>query len=85
VEFGAGPTTVIGGAGADLYDVTAGSAGGANVIDGFKPGTDQLRLFGYDASTVRQSVSGGGLTLTLSDSTRITLVGITQLPANTLL
>jgi hypothetical protein len=85
VEFGAGPTTVAGGSGANLYDVTAGTAGGADVITGFKPGTDQLRLFGYDPATVQQSVAGGNLTLTLSDSTRITLVGITQLPANTLL
>ena len=85
VLLGGGPTTVVGGTGRDLYDVVTAAAGGADVISGFKLGTDQIRLFGYDLTTVKQSVAGNNLTLTLTDSTRITLIGVSQLTNNSLL
>ncbi len=42
VVLGAGTTTVTGGSGTDLYDVANGGAGGTDVINGFKMGTDQM-------------------------------------------
>jgi hypothetical protein len=82
VVFGSGPTTVTGGSGTDLYDVTAATAGGSYVISGFKVGTDQIRLFNYGNEAPQQTAAGGNLTLTLSDNTRITLLDVTQLAGN---
>ena len=79
VVFGAGAASVTGGAENDLYDAIASHTGGSDVITGFKLGTDHLRLFNYDLSTVTRSVAGGNLTLQLADNTRITIVGVTQL------
>jgi hypothetical protein len=72
VLFGSGPTTVFGGSGTDLYDFVQGSGGGADVIAGFKPGTDQVQLFGY--SNVQQASVGGNTVITLGDGTSITLL-----------
>jgi Ca2+-binding RTX toxin-like protein len=78
VVFGSGNATISGGAGIDSYVVANGSAGGQDVIDGFKVGTDQLGLFGYAPGAVQTQVTGGSTILTLSDHTVITLVGVTQ-------
>jgi Ca2+-binding RTX toxin-like protein len=78
VVFGSGSATISGGAGIDSYVVANGSAGGQDVIDGFKVGTDQLGLFGYAPGAVQTQVTGGSTILTLSDHTVITLVGVTQ-------
>jgi hypothetical protein len=85
IVLGSGATTVNAGSGADFFDVTAGAAGGDDLIAGFKVGTDQIRLFGYNLAATQQSAAGGNITLTLSDNTRITLLGISQLAANSVI
>ena len=47
--------------------------GGRDMISGFKVGTDQVALYGYDAGA-RQQVSSGATVLSLSDGTSITLL-----------
>jgi hypothetical protein len=83
--FGSGAMTVDGGAGTNLYDFVLGNGGGTDVINGFKSGTDQLRLYGYDTSAVKQTTAGANTILTLSDGTSITLVGVTNLAANSII
>ena len=61
-----------------------GHAGGTDLISGFKVGTDQIGLFGYDLGTVQQSSAGGNTMLDLSDGTKITLLGVTQLAGNSI-
>ena len=78
VLFGSGDATIAGGARSDIYDVVAGHAGGAEIISGFKVGTDHLAFYDYDQGAIAAQVSGGDTVLTLSDSTRITLVGVQQ-------
>jgi len=82
VVLGAGATNVTAGSGPDTFDVSNGKAGGVDVINGFKVGTDQLNLFGYTAANAQPQFSGGNAIFTLSDGTRITLVGVTSLAAN---
>jgi acyl-coenzyme A thioesterase PaaI-like protein len=82
VVLGGGATTVTGGSGADIYYVANGSAGGNDVINGFKVGTDQLSLFGYTAADATPTFTGGNAVFSLSDGTKITLVGVTSLAAN---
>ena len=84
VVFGTGHATVAAGAGKDLFTFLNGSAGGAAVIAGFKVGTDQIQLFGYDAAAPRMEASGGNTTIGLSDGTTITLVGVTRLDGNSI-
>ncbi len=84
VVFGRGNATVTGGAGRDLFTFLNGSAGGSDVISGFKVGTDQIQLFGYGADPARTAANGGSTVVTLSDGTTITLVGVTQLAANSI-
>ena len=79
VSFGAGNASVFGGAGTDLYAFSQGSAGGNDVISGFKVGTDQIGLYGYDPSTVQTQSTGGNTTLSLADGTQITLLGVSHL------
>ncbi len=82
VVLGAGATNVTDGSGADVIDVTNGQAGGADLINGFKVGTDQLNLFGYAASNAQPQFSGGNAIFKLSDGTTITLVGVSSLAPN---
>jgi Ca2+-binding RTX toxin-like protein len=84
VVFGAGHATVTGGTGTDLYTFINGQAGGIDMISGFKVGQDQVQLFGYDTTTVQPVFTGGNAVLTLSDNTRITLVGVTHLATNSI-
>lgn len=85
VGFGAGAATVFGGTGTDLYEAVSGKAGGADTIYNFKVGTDQIALQGYGANPFQQQVVGGSTVLTLADHTVITLVGVTQLGAGSIL
>jgi len=78
VSIGRGAMTVNEGAGPTLYDVTAGSAGGSAVLDGFRPGSDRVELFGYAASGQQVTSSGGSTTISLSDGTKIELVGVSN-------
>ncbi len=79
VVFGTGAASVTGGSGVDHYVFVQGAAGASDVISGFKVGTDQLNLYGYDLARVQTNVSGRDTALSLPDGTRITLVGVTRL------
>ena len=83
VVLEAGSASVFGGFGSDVYDVINGSAGGNDMISGFKVGTDQIALYGYNASAV-QTTSGGSTILDLTDGTRITLLNVTDLKSNSI-
>lgn len=52
------------------------------MITGFKNGIDHIALRGYTASATMSSI-GGNTTITLSDHTEITLLGIANLSPNT--
>jgi Ca2+-binding RTX toxin-like protein len=84
VVFGSGQVSVTGGAGIDLYTFINGHAGGVDVISNFKVGQDQLQLFGYDIGTIQRQVIGGNTALSFADHTSITLLGATQLAANSI-
>lgn len=71
-----GKTTVVEGSGPTSYDVVNGQAGGTTILNGFRPGTDTLNLFGYVAADLHASTSGGSTTLSLPDGTKIQLVGV---------
>lgn len=84
VGIGAGSIDVYEGTGANLYGITKGSAGGAATISGFKSGSDKISLSGYandeaSIATGKGIVNGGNLTLTLSDNTRLTFIGLTSI------
>lgn len=86
-DLGAGATTVIGGSGtstinvgsgADAFIFVAGHAGGSEYIFGFS-GKDNLGFAGYGYSSSNlpvETVTALGDTLTLTDGTKVTLVGI---------
>ncbi|OYV53327.1 MAG: hypothetical protein B7Z78_03360 [Rhodospirillales bacterium 20-60-12] len=79
---GAGAATMTGGAsaGLNLFNFGVGPGGGTDLVQNYRPGTDQL-AFNNGVSIAGSSVVGGNLALTLSDGTRVTLQGITSLPA----
>ena len=76
VVLGAGKATVSEGSGAAVFEVVNGAAGGAAVLDGFRPGVDTIKLYGYSASDQHVTSSGGSTVLSLSDGTAIQLVGV---------
>ena len=66
-----------------MFDFMAG-IGGSVTIAGFDANRDQLGLFGYGngeaaSALANASVAGGNTTLSLSDGTQITLLGVTGL------
>jgi Ca2+-binding RTX toxin-like protein len=78
IVFGKGNTTVSAGGGpANTFEFFAGQGGAADVISGFRVGTDHLTLHGVTIAS--QSVSGGSANLVLSDNTHVQLVGVTNL------
>ncbi len=79
VLLGSGASTITGGQGADVYALVSGLGGGSATISGFKVGTDQVALTGYDLSAVGTQTTAGGTMLSLADGTRITLLGVGQL------
>lgn len=80
VVLGAGGGTVTQGSGVSLYDViNASPAGGSTVIEGFRPATDRIDLFGYKQADVGISTGGGQTTIQLSDGKQIYLVGVSDL------
>ena len=86
VFAGAGASTVLAGGGADLFAFVAGSAGGSEAIGGFS-GSDRITLQGYGSGAVANalasaSLGASGLTLTLPDATKVTLVGVASLNAS---
>ena len=76
VVLGTGVGHFVEGSGAAAFDVVKGAAGGTDVIDGFRPGADQIRLYGYQPSDVKITSVGGGSVLSLADGTTIQLPGV---------
>lgn len=62
--------------GTNIYDVIKGTAGGQDLIMGFKPGQDMLNLYGYQTGAAQLSSSAGNTALALPDGTIITFAGI---------
>ncbi len=73
-----------GGTGADLYKFIDGHAGGSDVITNFMSAKGDLADLvnygpgGIDFALAHATVAGGSTTVTLSDSTRITFQGVTD-------
>jgi hypothetical protein len=79
VAFGAGATTVneCTGGNAVSYSFLAGYAAGTDIINNFKVGTDKLVLTGV--SIASEAVTGGLANIVLTNSSHITLTGVTSL------
>ena len=80
---GSGSAAITAGSGSAMFDFMAG-IGGSVTIAGFDANRDQLGLFGYGngeaaSALANASVAGGNTTLSLSDGTQITLLGVTGL------
>jgi Ca2+-binding RTX toxin-like protein len=76
---GTGASTMVGGAGHDVYAFFKGVAGGSATIEGFKS-TDSVLLSGYGSTAAAtafagETVSGGSTIVTLADNTKITFLG----------
>jgi len=89
VFAGSGSSTVIAGQAQDIFAFTSGHSGGTETVIGFKIGTDELSLQGYadgemgrdlaSAAISKDATSGlVSTTLTLSDNTKITLMGVSS-------
>jgi Ca2+-binding RTX toxin-like protein len=91
MQAGTGSDTFVGGTGSDsmtgtgassnLYEFSTTAAGGMHDIYNFTSGRDHLHLAGYDSAAALSSaqVANGNTTITLSDHTKIVLVGFTHL------
>lgn len=79
---GTGNATIRAGAG-DVFDFINAQAGGKEVIQGYNNTTAssiQIHLEGYGADAISsQKVSGGSLTVSLSDGTKLTFQNVTTL------
>jgi len=68
----------------DVITMIKGHAGGLDLVNNFRVGTDELALIGYSASSATNAINAqmsdgrGGTVLFLADGTRIDLVGITH-------
>ena len=78
VVVGSGKMDVQENGGTAVYDVVKGAAGGSDMIYGFNVKTDTISLFGYQSSDMHVTSSGGSTLLSLSDGTRIQLVGVSN-------
>ncbi len=76
--IGSGSASVGEGSGAAFYDVVRGAAGGLAILAGFKPGSDAIRLYGYQPSELQSIETSGSTLLLLDDGTRIQLTGVTD-------
>ncbi|APG31150.1 S8 family serine peptidase [Granulibacter bethesdensis] len=84
VGFGSGTSNAWASASTDLFLFANGQAGGNVTIGNFQDGKDFIQLQGYGANVVQTVLAGAqqtasGLSLTLSDNTHITLLGVTSL------
>lgn len=80
---GLGDSTIQGGPGRDIYAFVKGSSGGHDIIWGFDS-NDEIVLQGYGKAAVKAALAsqvqvGGGVQITLADSTVVTFMGISQL------
>ena len=73
---GSGRAVVTEGSGAAVYDVVKGAAGGTDILNGFKVGSDKIDLFGYTSADQHIVSAGGSTILSLTDGTNITLIGV---------
>ncbi len=78
VVVGSGKMDVQENGGTAVYDVVKGAAGGTDMIYGFNVKTDTISLFGYQSSDMHVTSSGGSTLLSLSDGTKIQLVGVSN-------
>ena len=81
---GTGSATITGATGNDLFLFTKGQAGGTDLITDFTSGADTVGLVGYGKNEASlalksQQIVAGSTTITLSDSTKITFTGVTNL------
>ncbi len=79
-----GAATVTAGSASNLFVFTKSNPGGTEVIQGFISGLDQIGLEGFKGNEVAhalksQKVVDGNDTITLSDNTKVTFVGVTSL------
>jgi hypothetical protein len=71
----------MGGGPSEIYGFTSAAGGGSTVIENFNPTQDQIALWNYSSSVLNaalagQTTAGGNTTVTLSDNTRITFLGV---------
>jgi Ca2+-binding RTX toxin-like protein len=83
VVAGTGSTTIGGGTGHDVFTFIQGQAGGSEFIANFTS-LDKIKLLGYGPDAEKQAlqsqtVSNGSVSITLSDNTKVTLLGVNQL------
>ena len=79
-----GIATVTAAASSSLFAFVKSDPGGSSVINGFISGVDQIGLEGFKPNEAKhalnsQNVVNGNDTITLSDHTKITFVGVTNL------
>lgn len=82
ITGGAGNETVQAGSGADTFTFMNGLAGGTMVINNFDTTADSIMLSGYAPNSANISTAGGSTMITLSDNTKIELMGVTNLPGS---
>jgi Ca2+-binding RTX toxin-like protein len=80
---GQGNETLTGGAGSDVFAFLRSLGGGHDVIAGFTPGADALELLGYGRNAFAKALGtasqdASGTTITLSDHTTLTFVGLSM-------
>ncbi|APH57449.1 Peptidase S8 family protein [Granulibacter bethesdensis] len=84
VGFGSGTSNAWASASTDLFLFANGQAGGNVTIGNFQNGKDFIQLQGYGDNAVQTVLASAqqttsGLSLTLSDNTHITLLGVTSI------
>ncbi len=81
---GSGNDAITDGGLADVITIVRGRAGGMDMINDFRVGTDDLDLVGYSASSITKALAKqmsdghGGSMLLLSDGTRVDLAGLSH-------
>ncbi|AHJ66091.1 Peptidase S8 family protein [Granulibacter bethesdensis CGDNIH4] len=87
IGFGNGTSTAWSSGATDLFLFANGLAGGNVTINNFQIGKDFIQLSGYGSNGIQTALdnaahSESGLSMTLSDNTRITLTGIDTLDSD---
>ncbi len=78
VVAGPGEAAIAAGAGGITLEIVNGHAGGLDVIGGFKPARDHIDLFGFTTADMHTHAQNGSLTISMSDGSRVTLLGVTD-------
>jgi len=81
---GSGHATINLGLGTNIVGFIDGSAGGTDIVNSFASGTDTINLHGYPSGEVsnvvgNQTLSGGNVTISLSDGTQVTFTSLGHL------